>query len=343
MPVLDPPASQQERGAAAPLELHEGIAHTRGGCPRWPRHLRLASTGRLAPGRCRATNLCSYCQRLYTVETVEALSLDALGGDAPSVWCVLTARQHLTRAEFNEAFRVVRQKLRRRGWRWEYFCQVEFQKRGALHVNLLIKVRAGGDELALLGALKREWCSHVDAELPGQWSDVIAQELGGANAVARYVSKELAHGMKQEQKPPVGWRGHRTSHSRGYFGDPMWKVRERARASLQRKRELHKAEAAGASPAEAEAIADVQTARARRRRWELVAVACNEHGELVRVRAADGKDVREAMRATRASDHFRVADALWWARQLWEPQAVPLSGRDPVPPPEALFTLPRRE
>jgi hypothetical protein len=48
-------------------------------CGRWPEHLRLAnhSTGELVRGRCRATNLCSYCQRLYVVETV-VLTLDAL-------------------------------------------------------------------------------------------------------------------------------------------------------------------------------------------------------------------------------------------------------------------------
>ena len=49
-------------------------------------------------GRCRATNLCSYCQRLYVVETVEMLTLDALEY-APTLWLVLTAREHLTRAD----------------------------------------------------------------------------------------------------------------------------------------------------------------------------------------------------------------------------------------------------
>jgi hypothetical protein len=83
----------------APLDLHEGIGDPRTGCPRWPERMALRNdaTGELRPGRCRATNLCSYCQTLYVVETVEMLTLDALRC-APTLWLVLTAREHLTGA-----------------------------------------------------------------------------------------------------------------------------------------------------------------------------------------------------------------------------------------------------
>src|SRR3982751_6874073 len=98
--------------APAALDLHEGIAHPDPAevrCGRWPEHLALlnATSGELLRGRCRATNLCRYCQRLFVVETVEMLTLDALE-HAPTCWVVLTAREHLTRAEANGHLRLMR-------------------------------------------------------------------------------------------------------------------------------------------------------------------------------------------------------------------------------------------
>src|SRR4029453_11454337 len=90
-----------ERRAPEGLDLHEGICDPLAeGCQRWPENLRLLnlSTGELLPGRCRATNLCRYCQKLYVVETVEMLTLDAMEWP-PTLWAVLTAREHLTRSE----------------------------------------------------------------------------------------------------------------------------------------------------------------------------------------------------------------------------------------------------
>src|SRR3954468_11165454 len=130
-------------GAAAALDLHKGIgdpAEESCGCARWPEHMRLVNltTGELVPGRCRATNLCVYCQRLYVVETVEMLTLDAMEY-APTLWVVLTARQHLTRAECTDHLRQIRKAVRKRWPGVEWFVQVEFQRRGALHLNLLFK------------------------------------------------------------------------------------------------------------------------------------------------------------------------------------------------------------
>src|SRR5207247_3151885 len=124
--------------APAPLDLHEGIATEapRTGCDRWPERLRLLnrSTGELVPGRCRATNLCRYCQTLYVVETVEMLTLDAME-HAPTLWLVLTAREHLTRAELNAELKHLRRLLRHRWPALEWFVPVEFQRRGALHAK----------------------------------------------------------------------------------------------------------------------------------------------------------------------------------------------------------------
>src|SRR3954447_23744120 len=75
-----PDARRNADSAGALLDLHEGIDDPLlRGCGRWPEEMRLLnlSTGELRRGRCKATNLCRYCQRLYVVETVEMLALDA--------------------------------------------------------------------------------------------------------------------------------------------------------------------------------------------------------------------------------------------------------------------------
>jgi hypothetical protein len=79
------------------------------------------------------------------------------------------------------------------------------------------------------------WCSRVDALPVGQWSGAIADELG----VVRYLQKTLSHGLKREQAPPIGWRGHRTSQTRGYLVRPASQMRIEARRSLRLKRKLH--------------------------------------------------------------------------------------------------------
>src|SRR3954454_18231848 len=118
---------------APPLDLHEGIVDPHAdpvldGCKRWPEVLRLLnqSSGELIRGRCRATNLCRYCQRLYVVETVEMLTLDAME-HAPTIWVVLTAREHLTREDCYGHLRQLRKATRSRWPGIEWFVQVEFQ------------------------------------------------------------------------------------------------------------------------------------------------------------------------------------------------------------------------
>ncbi len=308
-----------EHPAQPALDMHEGIGTPRalGGCSRWPANLRLlASDGRLVPGRCRATNLCTYCATLYAVETAEVLTRDALGGNAPTLWLVLTAREHLTRADCREHLRKLRRALRRRWPAVEWFVQVEFQRRGALHLNLLIKGVPAADADELRTRAVSLWCSRVDAEPVGQW----LEPIDAAELVTSYISKLVVHGLKSTQRPPIGWRGHRTSSTRGYFNAPMWKLRREAREALQERRELHKAFEAGYVGVDAEVEVAGELARARRRRWQLVAIAVDETtGELVRVRPANGRDdlVTAPTRAGRdfAADEFvalvlRELDAL---------------------------------
>lgn len=228
-------AAKRPAGAAA-LDLHEGICDPAvGGCQRWPEHLRLLNhlTGELLRGRCRATNLCRYCQRLYVVETVEMLTLDALEY-APTLWLVLTAREHLTRAATYAHLRQLRKAARRRWPEVEWFVQVEFQRRGALHLNLLVKGIAPEDLDAFSTLAFSVWCSRVDALPIAQWAEVVNDGYG----VTRYISKMVAHGLKAEQAPPLGWRGHRTSQTRGYLVRPASVMRDEARRSLREKRAL---------------------------------------------------------------------------------------------------------
>lgn len=226
--------------AERPLDLHEGIRtpplpDPRSlGCKRWPETLRLLneSTGELLVGRCRATNLCLYCARLFAVETSEMLVLDAME-DAPTLYVVLTAREHLTRADCTEVLRHLRRSLRRRWPNLRWAVTVEFQRRGALHLNLLIKgvPVLGLDEFHK--AAVAIWCTRVDALPSGQWSDVIADELG----VVRYIG---LHFLKSSQAPAIGWRGHRYSSTRDYLVRPASVMRLEARRSLRLKRLLHR-------------------------------------------------------------------------------------------------------
>jgi hypothetical protein len=230
---------------------------------RWPEHLRLLNetTGELVQGRCKCTNLCRYCQRLYVVETVEMLTLDALE-HAPTLWLVLTAREHLTREACTDHLRQLRRALRKRWPAVEWFVQVEFQRRGALHLNLLVKGVPVGEVEALRDAAVALWCSRVDARPVGQWAGVV-EDAGGAIS---YLSKMLAHGLKAEQAPPLGWRGHRTSQTGGYLVRSAAVMRDEAREALRVKRRLWKARELGG---DVEAVYDQLQAADRDATWSL--------------------------------------------------------------------------
>lgn len=244
--------------AAAPLDLHEGIVTPRRpGCERWPENLRLRSDGgEFVRGRCKATNLCDYCARLAAVETSEMLLLDALEY-APTVYAVLTARELLTRQECRRHLDKLRASLRRQWPGIEWAVLVEFQRRGALHLNLLVK---GVDESAcarLWEAICRVWCARVDAEPVAQFVGPVYD--GGG--VVRYISQ---HFLKPSQAPPRGWRGHRFSCTRGYLVRPASEMRLEARRSLSLKRALHRG-----VPAD---LLELELAVAAGKTWELVEV-----------------------------------------------------------------------
>jgi hypothetical protein len=160
------------------------------------------------------------------------LALDATE-DAPTVYLVLTAREHLTRRDCYSHLCQLRRALRRRWPAIRWATTVEFQRRGALHLNLLIKGVPASDLGELHEAAVAIWCARVDAEPSGQWSDVIADGVG----VVRYIS---LHFLKSSQAPAIGWRGHRYSSTRDYLVRPAAVMREEARRSLRLKRLLHR-------------------------------------------------------------------------------------------------------
>jgi hypothetical protein len=216
------------------LDLHEGIptSDPRTGCKRWPEHLWLlnGTTGQVTAGRCRSTNLCAYCAKLFAVETSEMLLLDAME-DAPTIYVVLTARAHLTRAQATVELQHLRRVLRGEWSNIRWAVTVEFQRRGALHLNLLVKGVPVEDHERLHDAVTSVWCSRVDAAKRAQWSGVIADELG----VVKYLS---LHFLKASQAPAIGWRGHRYSSTRDYLVRPASVMREEAKRSLRLKRKL---------------------------------------------------------------------------------------------------------
>jgi hypothetical protein len=218
---------------ARPLDLHEGICDPLAlGCRRWPEHLRLLnhSTGELLPGRCKATNLCDYCARLFAVETSEMLLLDACE-DAPGLYVVLTARELLTRRDTYDHLRQLRKAARKRWPEIRWAVLVEFQRRGALHLNLLVKGVPVEDAAALHEVLASRWCDRVDAEPHAQFVGEVSDGAG----LVRYIS---LHFLKPGQAPPRGWRGHRYSSTRDYLVRPASAMREEARSALRIKRRL---------------------------------------------------------------------------------------------------------
>lgn len=260
--------SGPERGSSAALagpslDLHEGIADPRvSGCLRWPEGLWLRSSlGELVLGRCKATNLCPYCATLAAVETSEMLMLDAME-DSPSLYVVLTARELLERADCRDHLQQLSRSLRKRWPSIRWAVLVEFQRRGALHLNLLVKGVPTSDGDELHERVCAIWCARVDAEPVGQF----VGEVSDGGGLVRYIA---LHFLKPAQAPPIGWRGHRVSYSRSYLVRPAEQLRSEARRSLRFKRELRRAIQSGADAAAAEVIAQDAVAIADATTWEL--------------------------------------------------------------------------
>src|SRR5581483_5600131 len=217
--------------------------------------LRNELTGELVKGRCRSTNLCDYCAKLAAVENSEMLALDAMDGNAPQVWLVLTTSiATLDMSVFYRAHEKLMKAIQRRFPGCEWARLLEFTTgygprsggRRRPHWNCLLKGVPATAVDVVLGLVEKVWCPRVGGAIAAQHVGSIA-EAGG---LLRYIA---LHFQKESQAPPRGFTGHRFTKSRGYFGTTSTATaRARAREALQHKRELWKAINAGADPHDAE-------------------------------------------------------------------------------------------
>jgi hypothetical protein len=205
----------------------------------------VAADGRSVRGRCGATNKCSYCAKLGSIETAEMLALDAVNFFAPEVWlCLGTRTASFDPKPFYRGRDQVQKALRRRWPDLEVANLREFTTgygprsggRRRPHWNFLIKGVVADQVEELRDVAARVWCGRVDAEPDRQYAGTV-HDAGG---LMRYLA---LHFQKQSQAPPPGWRGHRFTSSRGYFPEGSQAARERARRSLRLGRAVHWANA----------------------------------------------------------------------------------------------------
>jgi len=287
--------------AAPPLDKHEDISTPAvTGCARWPKSLRLLSSrGELVLGRCNSPNKCEYCARLTAVEWAEMFSLDALDGNAPAIYLVLTTgTSSFDPAHFYSARRKVQEAIRRRypaaevAWIVEATTGTSARSGGRRfpHWNVLIKNVPSSECETVLAVARKVWCSRAElvASPDAQWCGPIS-ELGG-------LMKYLAlHFLKREQAMPNGWSGHRVTATRGYFTAQRWQLRKRAQDSLRDKRELHRAIKEGADPHEAELLVHERRSAAERTSWEVVALIARADGSAL-ARTLQNREPRHFMR-----------------------------------------------
>lgn len=232
----------------------------------------LSSTGAKVPGRCGASIQCDYCAKLAAVEYSESLALDALKGDAPTVWMVLTqADPNRCGAALSRSMEHVARAVRRRWPKAQYALLVEFTTgfgprsggRRRAHFNVVWKGVPSDDLDDLRLVVLAVWCSREAAKPKAQWFDTI-ENAGG---LMRYVA---LHFLKESQAPPRSWRGRRFRASQGYFtvGRPAQK-RESV-AALRSKRHLRSAELDGYRGEVALEVGRLRGIAAANTTWDLV-------------------------------------------------------------------------
>lgn len=328
------PGASVAGAAGGALDLHWVICdaearETALGCARSrPEHRLISDCGQVVRVRCKATNLCLYCRRLAVIETVEMLMLDAMRW-APTIGVVLTAREHLERRDTYAHLRQLRRAAKRRWPEYEHFVQVEFQLRGAMHLNLIVKGVPAEEVAAFRGLVVLLWCSRVEALPEGQWVRAFSERLGGAQGFVKYVSKIMAHGLKASQAPAIGWRGHRTSQTGGYFAEGAAAVREEARASLLSKRELWKVLQDGHTGEDAERLAQLRVEFRQSMEWTFITsrTIATESGWRELAGEMSRRDVAPALTWDALDDELRQAAAeddsvLAFVRQVFGADAV---------------------
>lgn len=142
------------------------------------------ATGELVALRCKSTNKCSYCREVGARETVEMISL-AAEELPPTVFVVLTTSEFVTRAELRRDLCQLRRAARRRWPATEYFCALEWQRRGAIHVNLLVRGPAPDEAWELMDVLWNVWKGRHRADVRAQDASPVrsarSSEIGRAH------------------------------------------------------------------------------------------------------------------------------------------------------------------
>jgi hypothetical protein len=238
------------------------------------------------------------------------LALDAMNGQAPEVYVVLTTRSTIQdpAAYYNGRRELVRE-LRRDFGSIEYACLVEFSTgRGPLaggrrrpHWNLLLKGVTTDDVPRVRAVVERTWCQLEDA-------DPKAQHVGPVHAIGGLMRYLALHFQKEDQSPPEGWKGQRFNCSRGYF-DGMTRAEARAEAqdSLFEKRALWRAQRDGLEGDEAEDRVDLAWDRRFTTSWRLYDPGSYDKRQAAAVEAAQGAPVRSED-PSGAGGHPRLAD-----------------------------------
>ncbi len=185
------------------------------------------ATGEIFPLRCKSPNKCSYCRELGARETVEMLDIAAVDAP-PTVFVVLTTSEFLTRADLRRDLCQLRRAARRVWPDFEYFCALEWQRRGAIHVNLLVRGCEPTEAWDLMNRLWPVWKARHRADVRAQ----DASPIRSPRQAAAYVHKLGRYLTKSDQSAPANWRGHRSSQTRGYLGRSAAEVRMDARESL---------------------------------------------------------------------------------------------------------------
>lgn len=252
-----------------------GKAKPPGECTRWPAHMRLLNetTGELIEGRCHSTNLCAYCATLKAVENAEMATIDVLnGGAAPTIFCVLTTRTPtLDMSGFYRSREAVFKALRRRWPAVQIATVLEFttgtgqRAAGARrpHWNLLLKHVPVDDLDQVADVVASVWCSREDALPRAQHF----QRVHAIEGLSRYL---MLHFQKYSQAPPPGFKGHRFTHTRGYFSEGTAATRQAAKESLATKRALWRAHQRGLEGHEAEQAVQRELDAAAGAEWRLI-------------------------------------------------------------------------
>ena len=222
---LDPDLDYLE-GIVPPVVFRDALRDCRAGPFEW--WLLNETTGELVRPRCKAPNKCSHCRELGARETVEMIAL-AAADCPPDLYVVLTTSEFVTRADLRHDLDHIRRAVRRRWPAWEYFCAIEWQRRGALHVNLLTRGVPPRCRDEFMRTVLAVWQRRHRAVRAAQ----SCQPIRSARHAAAYVHKLGKYLSKDDQAAPPGWRGHRSSQTRGYLGRPASEVREEARLSLR--------------------------------------------------------------------------------------------------------------